>query len=138
MSETSKLKPCSAPFKTETLFVDEVQPILLKLESHKQANKPVNVHVSGHQSKMIKPQTQGLQSAQKLDLTLIPNLIAETEDIDNQVADICTPKHLFSPQNQTGSVGVKFWKVWQDLGADSWLLSTIKKDTIWNLITNLP
>ena len=36
----------SAPFKTETLFADEVQPVFHKLESHKQANKPVNAHVS--------------------------------------------------------------------------------------------
>ena len=36
----------AAPFNNETLFADEVQPALWKLESHKQSNKPVNVHVS--------------------------------------------------------------------------------------------
>ena len=46
---------CLRSPKTQTLFctlqprdifADEVQLVLHKLESHKQANKPVNVHVS--------------------------------------------------------------------------------------------
>ena len=47
MDETSsKLKLCSTPFSTQTVFADEVQPVPHKLEFHKQAKKPVNVHVS--------------------------------------------------------------------------------------------
>ena len=46
--DTSRLELRAAPFNAETLFADEVQPALYKLESHKQANKPVNVHVSVH------------------------------------------------------------------------------------------
>ena len=48
VSETSKPRLPSAPFRTEALFADEVQPLLHKLEIHKQANKPVKVHVSVH------------------------------------------------------------------------------------------
>ena len=39
------------------------------------------------------------------------------------------PEPLFSSQEQTVPVGgrlQKFWKVWQDLGADPWVVSTIK------------
>ena len=36
---------CLKTQNTETLFVDEVQPVLCKLESHKQAIKMVNIHV---------------------------------------------------------------------------------------------
>ena len=33
VSDTSRLKLCAAPFNTETLFVNEMQPAVHKLES---------------------------------------------------------------------------------------------------------
>ena len=41
ISQTSKLKLSAVPFSTETLFADEVQPVLHRLESYKKANKPI-------------------------------------------------------------------------------------------------
>ena len=58
------------------------------------------------------------------------NLIIDTEDIDNQVPEIYTLDLVFSSQNQANPVEgrlEKFWKVWEDLGADPWVVSTIKK-----------
>ena len=62
--------------------------------------------------------------------TLTPNPIIETEDIDNQTPDRGIPELPYSSQNQVSPLGGilgKFWKVWQDLGADLWVVSTIQE-----------
>ena len=60
------------------------------------------------------PLTRAKAEAKTFKDTLIPNLITETKDIDNQVPKRGTPELLFSSQNKIRPVGGRlemFWKV---------------------------
>ena len=51
------------------------------------------------------PLTRAKTEAETFKETLIPNLIAETEDIDNQVPDRCTTELFFSSQTKLAQWG---------------------------------
>ena len=83
----------------------------------------------GH-TQTSKPFTRAMAEGKTFKETLTPNPSVETKNIDNQTAARGIPELPLHSQNQVSPVERrlgKFWKVWQDLWADPWEVSTIKE-----------